>query len=375
VAGGNLELLADNDVNVEGDVMVDGTGQIWIRSDYDDSDDGDVIVGNYNVVTIQGGTGPYIVGDNNEAIHIEGDNVILGGTNPVAGGSQGEGSATVITVGDGDIKVSADTGPTLDGVYVAWPTSAIHASGQLFIDPLDVWIQGDYSIGDESQPVWADRDIYIDGLVKSTLGGVILYSDNDRQLNPGPDVTTGVQKTTYGDIYIRDTVQALADVSMNSNFGGIFGTGTCKQGGDGYVIAANSDMTGWVVGTLDQSVSVNIGGTLFINAWGHKQGISGVLNGSTRDIDISPTTPGLVLFNCVLIDHKGPLSRAYSAGLAQQNPFLATEVGRVEQQINGPKYYTGGTPYDLELFKTRVQIDVFDGTVYVPDPDLITDLR
>ena len=179
--------------------------------------------------------------------------MILGGTDPLAGGGKGAGSATLVTTGDGNIKVISDN------LYVAYDNTAVHAAGALNIDPLDNLINSKWTWGDPSVVLEADRDEYIDAPVGSNNGSVTIVADLDKILNTAPDIKTGVMKTTYGDIFLNSTVDAATDVYLFANNGSLYGPGNDMikviAGGDAYIDAQ-------LGGTLDLPVNVDVDGTL-----------------------------------------------------------------------------------------------------------------
>ena len=195
-------------------------------------------------------------------------------------------------------------------------------------------------------------------------------SDLDRGVDPAKPGALG----HVGDIWVCSNITARQNVILNSNLGSIFG---CP--GMHMITSGNSTtLTGALVGTLTKPLNVTVGGTLYINATSHQLGISGVLFGTANDIDITPTTPGLVLFNGISVDHRGPMAMAFKAArtIAGMSMYVGTEMGMLERMREGKaEYYNGGKPWDRTLMDMESRVEILGDSMYMPYADLLSDVR
>ncbi|MBI5844730.1 MAG: hypothetical protein HZB23_08685, partial [Deltaproteobacteria bacterium] len=378
VAGGSIDLRADDSVLIDGDVVVGGGSTIVIMADAEAAPDGtgDLIIGANDLATIMTTTGVRDQGSpfgdwngrNDWAIVLGGDNIYMGGD---ANGIGANGGATIVTLGGGALKFFVNTNRTDQqlGLIIGYTNSVIHATGDVYVDPPD-----DDFVGYIRNGIDVQRTAWRHEWVDQTINCVNLYieSDLDRAYDPNEGDNDPFGNNPYGNIYICGNANVANEIILQSNLGNIYG---CPNG----KITTGSDahFEGQLVGTLANPLTVNIGGTLYIYAHDHLLGISGVLNGSAEDLDVNPNTPGLVLFNGISVNHRGDMARAYHQASIQTNSALGNEVGTgiIERLREGGDFYNGGYPWDRELLDVRNQIEIYGDSLYMPYADLISDVR
>jgi hypothetical protein len=378
--GAKIEIQSADDITVDGIVVVDNDGTISIVADRDNNGSGNIYAGKSSQSVIKSDSGD---------IKLAGHDINLDKTE-------------IITTSGGDLKVISSGG------YTDSASSVYHVTGSVDIDPPDPvdvntangnasfdWIKesdnnyninkGAHIVGD-NVIIQSDADTGYGAYIN--YGDIVLGApDPLRQIPPVPPANAGaVVEGNY--------------VELDANNGNIFATS------DGLIISyGNAELSAnQVIGTLptpitvyhfdttappvpntDRSrlennvqsgaITVDINGTLFINAMGMVNGISGVLQGNAGYLNINPLTPGMIIWNGYYIEHEGPMARAYEQAIAQGNAYIANELGRVEDLRNGGEYYVGGVPWEGTKLDNRARFDVFNDAIFVPYPDLITDLR
>ncbi len=381
VSGGGCIRLLGGD---EGDVIHTGvmevtgsSGQIDIRSGDDITLDGVVVVNNDGTISILAGqatdgsgdlyagtVSPAIIKTHAGEIQLSGNDVRLD-------------NVSVVTTGGGDVKITATGG------FSSTADTLFQVTGSVNIDPAD-------PIDHSSQQGQAEVDWTSE-------------SDSNVNFNPGADIlgkTINVESDkdtglgaypNFGDIvFDGGQVTGIEDVTLDANLGNIYCTET------GLIVSqGTAEFTAQLIGTVPTvvdvfhsdpampaitqinagAVNVDISGTLRVNAEAMAIGISGVLQGEAGYLDINEDTPGLIIWNGLYVDHAGPMAVAYAQAVAQSSAYQGTEVGGVEDLRKGSEYYGGGVPYEGEVMDVRARFDVLSGAVFVPYPDLITDLR
>jgi filamentous hemagglutinin family protein len=358
---GKIQIASNDDVLINGVVVVEDDGSISIVADQNRDASGDLDIGRTSSATIA-------VGEGN--IDLAGNNVRL--------------DQSVVATGQGNVDICAAKGYSNTGRTV------FDVAGSVNIDPAD---PADHSTTQGSASIdW------------STV------SDSNVNFNPGADVkgkTINVESDmdaalaaypNYGDIVFHDgQATGREQVTLDANLGNIY----CTDGGL-VTSLGDAQFTAQLVGTVPTvvrvyhsdpaypvnylgtyqttlinagAVNVDIGGTLYINAQSMANGISGVLDGTAGYLNIDSNTPGVIIWNGTYIDHAGPMARAYSEAIAQLNAYNVNELGGVEDLRKGSEYYGGGVPYEGLVLDNRARFDIFNAGVFDPYPDLITDLR
>ncbi|MDO8282339.1 MAG: hypothetical protein Q7U10_06920, partial [Thermodesulfovibrionia bacterium] len=195
-AGGYVDIDADDDVNIDADITVDGSSTINITAD---SNQGGV--GNLNIAQTAASSITSIDGD----ITLQGEDINVG-----AGANTG----VVRTVGNGDIKITADyENDLLGGDFTLDGTeSEIDSGGSIDIDPpFNVTIGGDGMHAEHDIDIDAVNDIEINAAVNSTMAGnITMTAGNDILLSDE------VRTTTTGDVSLTATLGVIDDADAGT---------------------------------------------------------------------------------------------------------------------------------------------------------------
>jgi hypothetical protein len=360
VAGGGVLMEADNNIHIDGDIVTSGDSRLYLFADMDRNGAGDLNIGQNWMSTLITTAAPRNPLD--YAMILQGNNVRVGGTLPNSG-------AAVITLGGGSMKLNVSPNFSTPGSYYGYANGVLHSTGQLYLDPPDdAFINSQIREGGFVR-VEAWRDVFVWAPIFGT--NVSIESDLDRGVDPAKPGALGHP----GDIWVCSNITARQNVILNSNLGSIFG---CP--GMHMITSGNStSLSGALIGTLTNPLSVTVGGTLYINATSHQVGISGVLNGTANDIDITPTTPGLIIFNGISVDHRGPMAMAFKAArtMSGMSMYVGTELmGMLERlREDRTEYYNGGKPWDSTLMELESRVEIFGDSMYTPYGDLLSDVR
>ncbi|MDI6795571.1 MAG: hypothetical protein QMD09_01435 [Desulfatibacillaceae bacterium] len=360
VVGGGVRMEANNDIHIDGDIVTSGDSRLRLLADADTDGAGDLNIGQNWMSTLVTTAAPQNRLD--YAMILQGNNVRVGGTLPNSG-------AAIITLGGGSMKLDVNPNNTTPGNYYGFANGVMHATGILNLDPPDnAYINSEIREGHFVR-VEAWRDVFVWAPIFGT--NVSIESDLDRGIDPAKPGALG----NFGDIWVCSNVTARQNVILNSNLGSIFG---CP--GMHMITSGNStSLSGALIGTLQYPLNVTVGGTLYINATSHLLGISGVLNGTANDIDITPTTPGLIIFNGISVDHRGPIAMDFKAArtMSGMSMYVGTELmGMLERlREDRTEYYNGGKPWDSTLMELESRIDILGDSMYAPYADLLSDVR
>lgn len=270
-----------------------------------------------------------------------------------------QGGVTMAAMGTGDIQVGANGIVKTEG---GGDVSISAADGNTTIDGLvETYERGNIT-------VLAAIDTNINGEVRSFHNSVTVESDTDGGSRLGDP--------RNGDVEINGLIEAAVDVDVNSHQGNIFGTsdGLVRSGEDAGLIGQLIGYDGTLPFTFERQIHVDVNGTLYIGAHDMINGTSAIVNGPFGSLDDNQHTPGMIFLNGSWVEPLyDPMARGFSAGHGQDNGFLVNELGVVEERT-GRLEMNGSGPYTQEVIDQRMKFDVYNGSIFVPYLELLSDL-